>query len=62
MDFGRGIAELAEAIQEKRACRIGADYSLHVNEMVLAIQNALENSQTYHLTTSFAAIEPMPWA
>jgi len=62
MDFSRGIVELAEAIQGKRPCRIGADYSLHVNEMVLAIQNALEDSQTYWMTTSFAPIEPMPWA
>ncbi len=62
MDFSRGVAELADAIQNKRPCRIGADYSLHVNEMVLAIQNALTDSSTYHLTTSFEPIEPMPWA
>ncbi|MEB3161133.1 MAG: gfo/Idh/MocA family oxidoreductase, partial [Synechocystis sp.] len=62
MDFSRGIAELAEAIQDKRPCRLGSDYSLHVNEMVLAIQHALEDSQTYQMTTTFAPIEPMPWA
>ncbi|MFN5515725.1 MAG: Gfo/Idh/MocA family protein [Cyanobacteriota bacterium] len=62
MDFCRGIAELASAVQENRPCRLGADYSLHVNEMVLAIQNALTESSTYRLTTTFAPVEPMPWA
>lgn len=62
MDFCRGIAELAGAVQENRPCRLGADYSLHVNEMVLAIQNALTESSTYRLTTAFAPVEPMPWA
>jgi len=29
---------------------------------VLAVQNATEGSSTYSMTTSFDAIEPMPWA
>ena len=62
MDFARGVNELAAAITEKRRCRLGADYSLHVNEMVLAIQDALTNSSTYQMTTRFEPIEPVPWA
>ncbi len=62
MDFARGIAELASAIKEKRPCRLSARYSLHVNEMVLAIHDALENSSTYIIKSTFDAIEPMPWA
>lgn len=53
MDFCRGVAELANAIEEKRLCRLSAQFSLHVNEVVLAIQNALEKSCTYQVTSSF---------
>lgn len=62
MDFSRGVAELAAAIQEDRPCRLAADYCLHVNEMVIAIQNALETGSPYSLTSTFAPVEPMPWA
>lgn len=53
MDFCRGVAELANAIEEKRLCRLSAQFSLHVNEVVLAIQNALEKNCTYQVTSSF---------
>jgi len=62
MDFARGIAEIASAIAENRDCRLSARYSLHVNELVLAIHNATENSCTYQVKSSFEPIEPMPWA
>ncbi len=62
MDFARGIAELANAIKEQRPCRLSARYSLHVNELVLAIHNALEKNTTYVLTSTFEPIEPMSWA
>jgi predicted dehydrogenase len=62
MDFARGVAELASAIKENRPSRLSARYSLHVNEMVLAIQNALETSSTYLVKSTFDPIEPMPWA
>jgi len=59
-DFSRGIAELAQAISEQRRCQIPADYALHVNEMVLAIQNAMETSTPYQMTTTFDPMKPMP--
>ena len=62
MDFARGVAELAAAVQEQRPCRISPQFSLHNNELVLAIQNALETGAPYRLTTSFEPVEPMPWA
>ncbi len=58
-DFSRGIAELAQAIIEERPCYIPADYALHVNEMVLAIQNALGTNAPYQLTTTFTPLNPM---
>lgn len=62
MDFARGVAEMAEAIAQKRPCRLSAEYSLHINEIVLAIQNALETGTAYKLKSTFEPIEPMPWA
>jgi len=61
-DVCRGIAELSEAIQEQRACRLSARFSLHVNEIVLAIQNAWDKGAPYILTSTFDPVEPMPWA
>ena len=62
MDFARGIAELVSAIGENRPCRLSASYSLHVNEIVLAIHNARKTNGTYTVKSTFAPIEPMPWA
>lgn len=62
MDFCRGVAEMASAIAEQRSPRLSAEFSLHNNELVLAIHNALETGCTYKMTTSFEQIEPMPWA
>ncbi len=62
MDFSRGPAELASAIRERRRSRLGADFSLHVIEMALAIHYAREQGASYRMTTTFEPIEPMPWA
>lgn len=62
MDFARGVAEMASAIQEKRPCRLSSRFSLHNNEIVLAIQNALETGAPHKLTTTFEPVVPMPWA
>jgi predicted dehydrogenase len=62
MDFARGMAEMADAIAEARPCRLSARYALHINEIVLAIQNPRELGGRQEMTSSFAPIEPMPWA
>ncbi len=62
MDFARGVAELAAAIREQRPCRLSPRFSLHNNELVLAIQNALETGAPYKLKTTFEPVQPMPWA
>jgi len=56
-NFARGIAELAWAIKEKRRSRLPVDYCLHVNEVVLAIQNATHTP--YQVTTTFEPLDPM---
>ncbi len=62
MDFCRGVAEMADAIALGRSSRLSARFSLHNNELVLAIHNSLETGSPYKLKTSFEPIEPMPWA
>jgi predicted dehydrogenase len=60
MDYARGVAELADAIKNQRPCRLSAEFSLHVNEVVLAIHNAT-SGVSYQTKTTFKPIEPMPW-
>jgi predicted dehydrogenase len=62
MDYARGPAELAESVRLGRACRLSPRFSLHVNEMALAIHWARELGATYHMTTTFEPMEPMEWA
>jgi len=62
VDFCLGIAELAGAIQDRRPCRLSANYCLHTTEVVLAIHNALDSGTPYKVRTSFDPIEPMPWS
>ncbi|MEB3217579.1 MAG: Gfo/Idh/MocA family oxidoreductase [Nostocales cyanobacterium 94392] len=62
MDFCRGVAEMADAMIENRPCRLSSRFSLHNNEIVLAIQNSLETGSPYKITTSFEPVEPMDWA
>lgn len=62
MDFCRGVAEMADAITQNRPSRMAADISLHNNELAIAIQDALESSSTYHMTTTFIPPLPMDWA
>ncbi len=62
MDFARGPAEVAAAVREQRPCRLSPRFSLHVNELALAIHYAREQGATYRMTTTFDPVEPMPWA
>ncbi len=59
MDFSRGIAELAGAIDAGRSPRLAADFSLHVNEIVLAMQNHSKDQRTYKMESTFHAMEPL---
>jgi predicted dehydrogenase len=61
-DRGRGVAELAAAIAEGRRSRLSAQFSLHVTELTLAIQQAGLEARAYRMTTYFEPITPMPWA
>ena len=58
MDLSRGIAELADAATEKRQPRLSARWSLHVNELALAISGGVQ----LELRTTFEPMVPMPWS
>ncbi len=62
MDFCRGVAELADSLEEDRPCRLSTRFSLHVNELVLAISTAGASGASTAISSSFDPIEPMPWA
>jgi len=61
-DVSAGIAELANAIGAKRPSRLSAEHALHINEIVLTLQNPQAMGAPRVLQTTFSAIEPMPWA
>lgn len=61
MNFALGPAEMVSALQEGRACRIGADFALHFNEVTLAIQNSRADKGVQHMTTRCRPVEPLPW-
>jgi predicted dehydrogenase len=63
MQFCRGPAEIAAAVEEGRESRLPSDFCLHNNEIVLAIQEATETGSTHRLGTSFKApLQPMAFA
>jgi predicted dehydrogenase len=62
MDFARGVADLAESITGGYSCHLPADFSLHVNEIVLAMRYPQQTQYPYMMTTSCDSVRPMPWA
>lgn len=62
VDFCLGPLDLAAAAREGRQCRLTPQFVLHVNEITLAISNAMENATSVKLRSSFEPLDPMPWA
>ena len=62
MDFARGVADMAEAIEQQRECRLSAKFCLHVNEVVLAIESPMNNGCPHKIHSRFEPMEPMSWA
>jgi predicted dehydrogenase len=62
VDWGRGVADLADAVANNRPARLSADFSLHINELTLALNHAGTHSSTVQLTTTFEPMEPLSWA
>lgn len=62
MDFARGPAEMAAALRESRAPYVSPEFTLHVNELALAIHGARERGPHYAMTTRFEPMQPLAWA
>ena len=59
LNFALGPAEMLAALKESRPSRLSTGFSLHLNEVTLAIQNA---SGVQIMRTVCPPIEPMSWA
>jgi predicted dehydrogenase len=59
VDFSRGPAELAAAIEEKRPCRLSANLGWHITELVESLQYPERFGFRRQLTSSFAAMHPL---
>lgn len=62
MDFCRGIADLAEALSSGTPPKLTARWSLHVNELVLAMQKPAQYGAVREIKSTFEGFQPMPWA
>ena len=58
----RAGAELAAAVEEKRPSRMSARFALHVNEVVLALQDPEGMGTVRSIESTFPPLVPMPWA
>jgi predicted dehydrogenase len=61
VDFCRGPAEMAEAIRQKRPCRLSAELGLHITEMVETLQYPERFGSRRTIESTFDPIEPLPW-
>jgi len=63
IEFGRGVAELADAIIAGRPHRAGAEHARHVVEILAAIgKSSTLRGRQISLRTSFVPPAPMDWA
>jgi predicted dehydrogenase len=62
VDFNRGPAELAEAIHQKRPCRLSSKLGLHIVELVEALQYPQRFGGKRAIESVFDPIQPLPWS
>lgn len=62
MNFALGPAEVLAALADGRDKTYLADFALHLNEVTLAIQNALDTEGVQVMHTKCPDMKPMPWA
>ena len=61
VDFCRGPAEMAQAIRQKRPCRLSAELGLHITELVDALQNPDKSAARRRIESTFPPIQPLSW-
>ncbi len=57
---GTGVTEMAQAIREGRQVRIPGEIALHVLDVLLSIQDAVESGQWVEVKSSLEPISPLP--
>jgi len=62
MDFARGVSEMASSIQNNKPNRLSANFVLHVNEIVLAMQHPEKMGNPRTLQSQPDIMPPMDWA
>lgn len=61
VDFCRGPQEVADAIREKRACRLSADLGAHIVELIEALQYPERVGGRRKIESRFEPVEPLSW-
>lgn len=61
VDWAKGVSELAEAISQKRGCRLDMDHVLHVMEIIDVLENAKHFSGPQKIQTVFEPIQLLDW-
>ncbi len=61
VDWAKGVAELAEAISQKRRCRLDMDHALHIMEIIDAVNTDRSFSGPQKIRTSFEPVQPVDW-
>jgi len=62
MNFALGPNEILEQIKQDKLDLPYADFALHLNEVTLAINNALDNTGVQVMKTTCPDMQPMSWA
>ena len=62
IDWGRALADLAQAVREGRPHRASAEHAAHVVEVLNAAERSAETGSPVDVGSSFVPPEPMEWA
>jgi predicted dehydrogenase len=61
VDFCRGPADMAEAIQENRPCRLSGELGMHITELIEVLQYPERFGGRREIESTFDPIQPLPW-
>jgi hypothetical protein len=62
IDWSRALVDLAEAIEEGRPHRAGAEHAAHGVEVLNAVAESIDRGGMVEVESDFPRPEPMEWA